>query len=105
MIWVNIAPVRISDLAEFLGFIPTFLNEADPRTARDQIDDNYAHGGGWRPAPGFTLDFEDMLLCYPEDPPMKPLAATMMRDEMILVYPHAWVVIITGDEWEVSRLD
>jgi len=47
-----------------------------------------------------------MTLTYPGDPPLKPVATSMLRDEMILVYPYAWVVIVqpSGD-YEVSRCD
>jgi len=39
-------------------------------------------------------------------PPLKPVATSMLRDEMILVYPYAWVGIVqpSGD-YEVSRCD
>lgn len=39
---------------EMLGLIPSFLSESDPRPAREQFDENYQHGGGWRPLPNFT---------------------------------------------------
>lgn len=31
---------------EMLGYLPNMLNEHDPRSAREQLDDNYQHGGG-----------------------------------------------------------
>jgi hypothetical protein len=34
---------------EWLGFLPGWLNETDPRPAWKQIHDNYQHGGGWDP--------------------------------------------------------
>src|SRR3982751_2684992 len=39
---------------EGLGAIPYFLDEDDPRPAREQFHERYNHGGGWRPMPNFT---------------------------------------------------
>lgn len=91
---------------EHLGYIPTFLSEVDPRPAKEQFDDNYRHGGGWRPFTGFKLDLETMTLSFSEDPPMLPLAVGRLRGEKIFVYPHAWVLIIQADDsWEIARMD
>jgi hypothetical protein len=88
-----------------LGLLPSFLSEANPARAKDQIHSAYAHGGGWNSFKGFTLN-EDFVLVYPGDPPMKPLAETYLRDEHILFYKYAWVVIVQPDgTWEVARID
>lgn len=88
-----------------LGFLPSFLSPSDPRPAREQIDEHYSHGGGWRPFEGFTLLPGDQLE-YPGDPPMKPLAEAHLRDERILFYPYEWLVIVQPDgSYEVSRVD
>jgi len=106
MLWLSPTRQSPSRIRDALGFIPTFLSEDDPRTAREQIHANYGHGGGWIPAKGFTLDQETMTLTYPGGPPLKPVATSMLRDEMILVYPYAWVVIVAPDgAYEVSRCD
>jgi len=34
---------------EHLGLLPEFLDPKDPRPARAQLHEHYAHGGGWRP--------------------------------------------------------
>ena len=81
---------------EMLGFLPSFLNENDPRPAAQQFDANYQHGGGWQPMEGWTLADDDMLK-YPGDPPQSPLAETRLRDERILFYPHAFV----SNPWQV----
>jgi len=93
--------------SETLGLIPTFLSTNDPLSAREQFHNNYGHGGGWQPISGFTLD-PDLTLTYKEgeDPPLSPLAATKFNDELILVYPYAWVAIVQRDgSFEVSRMD
>lgn len=89
---------------EMLGFIPDFLNEDDPRPAKEQFNANYAHGGGWRPMRGWTRTGWQMR--YPGDPPMEPLALMQLHDELVYIYPHAWVVILQPDNsFEISRMD
>jgi hypothetical protein len=90
-----------------VGFIPQFLNERDPRPAREQIDANYAHGGGWLPNPGFKLvSGPPHSIKYPGDPMLKPLAEAKLRDETIIVYESGITAIFQKDgSFEVSRLD
>jgi hypothetical protein len=88
-----------------LGYIPTFLSESDPRSAREQLNANYAHGGGYDPFPGFKM-LPDLNLQYPGDPPTRLLAFAELRDERILMYEHSWVAIVQKDgSWVVSRMD
>lgn len=89
---------------EMLGFIPSFLSESDPRDAVTQLNEAYAHGGGWRDFHGFTMT-ERMGLKYPGDPELLPIALTWLRDEEILVYPHAWVAVASGETFRVARMD
>jgi len=90
---------------EMLGFIPEFLDENDPRPAKEQLDSNYGHGGGWRSQPGFTM-LPNGDLKYPGDPPFAMLAETQLRDEVIRVYNYAWVAIVQPDgTFEVCRMD
>ena len=56
-----------------LGFLPSFLSEADPRPAAEQIHANYTHGGGWNPRlHGQSFDPVTLALTYPGDPPLYP---------------------------------
>lgn len=90
-----------------LGLIPAFVSADDPRPAWEQFDDNYAHGGGWNPMlPGkWKLDELDYLH-YPGDPPMAPVAMALLRDERILVYPHAFVCIVSASgDFSLARMD
>src|SRR5262245_27921658 len=90
---------------EHLGLLPMMLSEDDPRPAREQFDQNYQHGGGWNPFDGFKLR-DDNWLTYPGDPPTMPVAWTRLRDELIVLYQHAWVAIIQPDRsYEVCRMD
>jgi hypothetical protein len=90
---------------DHLGLIPDMLCDQDPLPAREQLNRGYAHGGGWRPMKKFILRSDDSL-CYPGDPSLRPLFKTMMRDELVLVYDHAWVAIVQPDRsFEVCRMD
>lgn len=88
---------------DHVGLIPSFLAAEDPRPAKEQLDAAYI--SGWRPFKGHTMD-NQFNLQYPEDPPTRPLALTKLRNEMIVVYEHAWVAIIQQDrQFEVCRMD
>jgi len=89
-----------------VGFIPTFLSDDDPRPMREQIDENYASGGGWHELKGGTLDTDSLVYRYPGDPPMPPLAVIVMRDEQLVVYDCSVCAIVQKDNsYTVSRLD
>lgn len=89
---------------EHLGYIPDWLSEANPKSAREQLNDGYAFGG-WRPFRGFKLRHDNALL-YPGDPPTIPLAQAKLRDELIVFYSHSWVAVIQPDRsFEVCRMD
>jgi len=105
MIWYSLARYPTHRLEALLGFIPSFLVEDDQRSAREQIEDRYAHGGGWLPAANWTLG-EDLSITYDGDERYDPVAFTRLRGETIAVYPHAWVAIIQPNgTFEVSRCD
>jgi hypothetical protein len=87
---------------EHLGFIPGFLDEADPRAAREQFDEHYV--SGWHPLPKFRLDGERLL--YPGDPPLRPYARINFREEAILIYEGDFVVIVQPDgSFEGARMN
>jgi len=90
--------------AEDLGFLPAFIDDNDQRPAREQLKENYAHGGGWRPMSGWIR--MGTVITYPGDPPMRPIAMTKLRDETLYLYPHAFLMILQKDgSFEVSRVD
>jgi len=88
-----------------LGFIPSFLNSADPRSAREQLDTAYVHGGGWSPFPGFKM-LPSGNIQFPGDPETQLLFEAKLHDELIRVYTSAWVAIVQPDgSFEISRMD
>ena len=100
--WIALHP---DITAEHLGLIPGMLDTDDPAPARKQLDSKYQYGGGWRPMEGFQLR-RDLTLKYPGDPALHPLALTRLREETIILYEHAWVLILQRDKrFEVSRMD
>jgi hypothetical protein len=93
------------DVGHDVGFIPTFLDEDDPRPAREQFQERY-QWGGWHPQDGFTTRGGRPTLYYPGDPPLHPLACMAFRDEVIFVYPGAYVAIFQPDgSFEACRMD
>lgn len=89
---------------EACGFIPSFLDENDPRSAHEQFNEKYI--GGWHPFKGEFFMDEDMNIQYPGDPMYKPMASMTLRDEMVVVYAHGWVAIIQPDNsYEIARMD
>jgi hypothetical protein len=90
---------------DHIGMIPAWLSENNPAKAAQQLHAAYGHGGGWQPFNGFTLTANNSLT-YPGDPALKPIAEMRLRDELILMYEHAWVAIIQPDRsFEVCRMD
>ena len=88
-----------------LGYLPGWLDLDDPRPAAKQLDEGYVFGG-WRPSAlefGMTVDY---VLRYPGDPPIKPLAYCLVRDEVVVFYPSSWVAIVQpGRQFEMCRMD
>ena len=95
MIWVTRDHLQPEDL----GALPSFLSDDDPRPAREQLDANYVHGSpNWRT--------EDGILYFPRDPPLPWIAMTMLREEMILLYPADFVAIVAPDgSFVFQRMD
>jgi len=93
-------------LEHIVGNIVFFADEADERPLNEQFDANYAFGGGWRPFEGFVFDPVEKTITYPEDPAYEPMAIAKFRDQEIIMYLHAWVLILNKDgSFEVSRMD
>lgn len=91
---------------DMLGLVPSFLNESDPRPAREQFDTGYTHGGGWQPMSGWKLDLATAAITYPGDPALHPLACIHFRNERIYFYRHSWFCIVQPDgTFEIAGMD
>ena len=105
MRWTINLDITRKQAVDLLGLIPSFLDENDPGTAREQLDANYQHGGGWHPMQGFTINNRHQLE-YLGDPPYDWVAFTMLRGELVRVFRYAWVAIGQPDgSTEVARMD
>jgi hypothetical protein len=98
--------VAVGGDSEVWGLIPSFLDTDDPRSAKQQFDAHY----GWQPFEGFKLNFDNMELIYDKgdasDPPLSPISVIFFRFEKIILFPHAWVMILQPDRsWEICRMD
>jgi hypothetical protein len=101
--WVLLHPDMT---AAHLGYLPDFLDSDDPDDARKQLDKNYPHGG-WQPMGNGRIKMQrNFTLTYPGDPPMRPIALTKLRDELILLYESDIVAVVQkGGSFEVARMD
>lgn len=92
-----------------IGFLPDIiLNEAyDSRPVVDQVNQRYAHGGGWHAMSGFKWNRIAKTLRYPGDPPMHAVARfEASTKETVYVFESGWVLVDRGgDDYEVARLD
>lgn len=91
--------------ADAVGFIPDFLDEGDPRPAREQFNERYQ--SGWRPQEGFTKEGRhSFTLRFPGDPPLYPIALIPFRAESIMIYRYGYVAIFQKDgSFEACRMD
>lgn len=93
---------------DHLGLIPMMMSADDPRTLKEQIEENYAHGGGWRSRgmEQFTFDPITALAKFPGDPPMRPMAQFVCRSEALYFYDYAIVAVVdVRGVAEFSRMD
>ena len=92
---------------EHLGYIPMIVSPSG-EPLKEQIQRNYAHGGGWSSA-GFqemVFDPSDCSAKYPGDPKMLPLAVFHNGDERLYFYNYAIVAVVDADGVaEFSRMN
>jgi hypothetical protein len=101
--------------AGHLGYLIGWLSPGDPDDAVTQIHKNYMHGGGWFDYNGFKMEPGGVLVEKnpplpesedPPDPPLRPLAKTMIRDETVYFYQYSWVAVAKPDgSFRVARID
>lgn len=102
--WTLLHPRMTMD---HLGLIPMLIS-ASGEPLKEQIQRNYAHGGGWSSA-GFTkmiFNPEDCSAKYPGDPKMFARAKFVNGDETLYFYDHAIVAVVSAaGVAEFSRMD
>lgn len=96
---------------DHLGILPEFFVDSDPRPAKEQLNERYAHGGGYRPIKGFKLSNEGMFIKYPGDERLKPLAKATLhpgteQEEELYFYESSFLLILQLDgDFTVVRVD
>jgi hypothetical protein len=94
-----------------LGFLWDILIPEDPRPVREQLDDRYAHGGGFRPfgeKKKWKLNRATLVLRYPGDPPFWPAAMLDFKNEIVIFYSQCSLLLILQKKdgtWELTRVD
>lgn len=90
-----------------LGYLTDFLLESDPRPIRDQLNERYAHGGGYSPIEGITFNPSTGILTYPGDPPIHPSAMAQFNSETVIFYQTCELLTIIQSDgtWEVTRVN
>ena len=58
-----------------LGFLPTSCDDGDKRPVKEQLEERYAHGGGYRPLKGLKFDGKTLSCASPATRPTSPLRA------------------------------
>lgn len=92
------------------GFLPEIIQSGDDRPAAEQLDARYAHGGGFMPFEGFTLNRWETVgkafITYPEDPPLREVSRAVLRDETLILFECEWLAIVQkGGSYKITRVD
>lgn len=101
----------ITGTAQLWGIIPSFINPYKTDTPMwQEVDLNYAHGGGWRDFEGFTVsqtENDTYQLEYAGDPPLPELGRITRGTEVLAIFDHAWCLWADTEsgETKVARID
>ena len=95
-------------IADFLGYLPDIVLAIDPRPIKEQVEERYAHGGGYFPygKGNWTFNPERKTIKYPGDPTFMPIAELKVRDELFIVYENAICCVLQKDgTFDIIRMD
>jgi len=98
----------VGELMRAERFAFPLVFDSDERRVQDQLNERYAHGGGWRGKTEPWTRQDDGGMLYPGDPVMLPLSRAMHAPtrQMCWFYPHAMFCIVEEDgSFEMARLD
>lgn len=102
-------PLHPKFTQEMAGLLPSFFSPSDPRPAAEQLNEAYAHGGGWQPQSKWKCtNILTKSMKYPGDRAITPIARAQLpiTQETILLYPHSCVAIFQKDHsFEMGRVD
>jgi hypothetical protein len=100
--------ITLSGHIGYLGYIPTFVSAWDDRPLIEQLNEGYAHGGGWQPFKGFDVQKhgEVYAMQYPGDPPYIERAKIEVNGETLVAFDNSWVLVIDkAGVNHVARMD
>lgn len=103
-------------IQQILGAIPLWIDAKSGETLQQQINRNYAHGGGWNTFQGFDVRLnEENMYCikYPGDPEYREIARGYIAHgseiQLVVFFRHSWVMIVKfeGDTpvYDIARID
>lgn len=95
-------------IAEACGILPTFVHRDDDQPAQEQMKANYRFFLGWMDMKGSTFDNDGLgSYTYPEDPVQFPYATGKLNDQLIHIYPSAFVQVHNTETGErfFTRMD
>lgn len=97
------------------GLLPCIFDEEAPVTAREQIEVNYAHGGGFRSMLGdgdwqfnHNAAIGESTLKYPGDPIFREQSRCYLpvTQETLILFSAGLVVIVAADgSYDITRMD
>lgn len=93
-----------------IGFLDRIFLKGDKRTAKEQMNDRYAHGGGFYTNDDWATKFRVLrsgAIKYPGDQALYPVATTKLDSgETVIVYDGAFVRIVQEDgSYVITRMD
>lgn len=92
-------------MLNMIGMIQYWIDFADERSFKQQVEDNYGFGPLYRFSSDSTVD-ADGVMHYPGDPDLYPIAVWHREGETAYMYEHAMMAFVTADgDTFVTRVD
>ena len=93
-----------------IGYLGQIFLNGTGETAQEQLNQRYAHGGGFHPFEGFILAGADetdaATITYPKDPPMREVSRLSLNEQTLILFEHQWLAIVEADNsYRVTRVD
>lgn len=99
--------VTREDMLSMLGFIPYWLNPADPRPAKEQLEEKYGLGPLFDMKATIVNGVYHSESAEDDDDPLWPLAEIPLHDDVIYIYEYGIVGIVNTQTGETftTRMD
>ena len=101
----NFRDVPRGRISEAVGVLPYWVRADDERTAKAQLQANYAFFMGWDTWEEMVWH-EDGSYDYPGDPTQYPLVKGSLRGQDIYIYRNSFVAVHDPQAgWAMTRMD